>query len=438
MTTQTGDAAIAGVGNSGPKLRRRHKKSKTGCLDCRRRRVKCSEEKPECRACCRRGVECQYSSSTDPSPAMQHDETSPASTSTPLSQSQSQSQSQQISPIPNLSSLSFPAILTTPYEQSCVTFGIKDMALFHHWTTRSSLDIFKTSSLSITCQVTFSQVALKHPFVMQALLGLAALHIAYLDPRERLRHTADAARYHNQGLEGFREAVTRDNEEAGDALFVWSTLNLFYVFGVSGRLGEGLCDESGWGSRRDRILGLGWIPMILGVETVLEPFSETIGSGPLRDVVNIGIFDDLDPDEATDPEDQRFCYMRTAWENNPDASTYEGTLQALRRCRMYMAQFSTMDGEDARTLRFNRSWQGAFIFVPVAPKEYFTLLHQRQPPALILYAFYGALLHSLNESWFMEGWGYDIVEVVDDLLGSYWKSWIAWPLEVVGLQNTSQ
>lgn len=312
------------------------------------------------------------------------------------------------------------------------------MALFHHWTVRTSLDIYKNSVLSITCQVTFPQVALKHPFVMQALLGLASLHIAYLDPQERLRHTADAARYHSQGLKGFREAVARGNDEIADALFVWSSLNLFYVFSVSGRLGEGLCDESDWGSRRDRILGLGWIPMILGVDTVLEPFYETLSSGPLRDLLTIGNWDDIDPDEATDPEDQRFCRTRTAWENNPDASTYERTLQVLRRCRMFMAQFSTMDIEDARESRFNRSWQGAFIFVPLAPKEYFSLLHQRQPPALILYAFYGGLLHSLNESWFMEGWSYDIVEVVNDLLGSYWKSWIAWPLEVVGLQNANQ
>ncbi|KAH7020505.1 hypothetical protein EDB80DRAFT_634040 [Ilyonectria destructans] len=422
MSTQTPDTAIAIVGNSGPKQRRTHKKAKTGCLDCRRRRVRCSEEKPECRACRRRGVECQYPSSTDRSPAMQpDDEASPASTST-STQPLSQSQSQHISPIPSLSSLSCPAILTTPScEQSSVTFGIKDMALFHHWTVRTSLDIYKNSGLSITCQVTFPQLALKHPFVMQALLGLAALHIAYLDPQERLRHTADAARYHNQGLKGFREAVARGNDEIADALFVWSSLNLLYVFGISGRLGGGLCDESGW-----------------GVETVLEPFGETLSSGPLRDLVDIGNWDDIDPDEATDPEDQLFCRTRTAWENNCDASTYERTLQVLRRCRMFMAQFPTMYIEDVRESRFNRSWQGAFLFVPIAPKEYFSLLHQRQPPALILYAFYGGLLHSLNKSWFMEGWSYDIVHLVDDLLGSYWKSWIAWPLEVVGLQNANQ
>jgi hypothetical protein len=268
---------------------------------------------------------------------------------------------------------------------------------------------------------------------MQALLGLTALHIAYLEPQERLRHTADAARYHNEGLQGFNKAIQFSNDETADSLFIWSSLNLLYVFGISGRLGEGIWDDSGWGNRKDRILGMGWIPMLRGVQTVLSPSFYTLRDGPLGELLSIGNWDEIDPDEVLEANDQRFCLTREAWKNSPDAPTYEKTLQVLRRCRMFMAQFSSMNTEAPQEAIFNRLWQGAFLFVPFAPEEYFTLLQQRQPPALILYAFYGALLHALNESWFMEGWGHDIVEVIDDLLGPYWKQWISWPLEVVGL-----
>ncbi|KAH7205162.1 uncharacterized protein BKA55DRAFT_600381 [Fusarium redolens] len=344
------------VNGGGAKSRRAHKKAKTGCLDCRRRRVKCSEEKPECCACCRRGVEC------------------------------------------HLALLACLAILRQSREQSSAIFEIENMALLYHWTVSTSIDIYKNSGLSVACQVTFPQIALKHPFVMQALLGLTALHVAYLDPQERLKYTADAARYHNQGLQGFNEAIHMANDELADALFVWSSLNLFYVFGVSGRLGEGLWDESGW-----------------GILAILSPSLSTLRAGLFRELLSVGNFDVMDPDKIMNPDDQRFCQTRDVWKNNPDASIYEKSLWVLRQCRI--------------------AWQGAFLFVPFAPEEYFSLLHQRQPPALILYAFYGALLHSLNESWFMEGWGYNIVEAIDDLLGSYWRNWVAWPLEVVGLGN---
>ncbi|EGU88521.1 hypothetical protein FOQG_18052 [Fusarium oxysporum f. sp. raphani 54005] len=367
------------VNGGGAKSRRAHKKAKTGCLDCRRRRVKCSEEKPECRACCRRGVECQYPSfqarslSAGHSPATQHgDETSPDSTRT---LTQRLNQGQHISPIPILASLSCPAILRQSREQSSATFGIEDMALLHHWTVSTSLDVYKNSGVSITCQVTFPQIAFKHPFVMQALLGLTALHVAYLDPQERLKYTADAARYHNQGLQGFNEAIHMANDELADALFVWFSLNLLYVFGVSGRLGEGFWVESGWGSRKDRILGTGWIPMVRGILAILSPSFSTLRAGPLRELLSVGNFDDMDPDKIMNPDDQRFCQTRHVWKNNPDAPIYEKTLWFLRQCRMFMAQFSTMDVEDHSEAEFNRAWQGAFLFVPFVPEEYFSLLH---------------------------------------------------------------
>ncbi|KAM0233531.1 hypothetical protein ACHAP5_010407 [Fusarium lateritium] len=417
------------IRGSGAKPRRAHKKAKTGCADCRKRRVKCSEEKPMCRACCRRGVQCQYPSvqttslSTAHSPAT--DETSPYSAST-----QPLAQDHHISPIPALAILK-----ARSREPTSARYGIEDMALLHHWTVSTSPEVYKNSRLSITCQVTFPQVAFKYPFVMQALLGLSALHIAYLEPQERLRHTADAAGYHNEGLQGFNKAIQFGSDETADSLFVWSSLNLLYVFGISGRLGEGIWDDSGWGNRKDRILGMGWIPMLRGVQTVMSPSFYTLLDGPLGELLCIGNWDDIDPDKVLEANDQRFCLTKEAWENSPDAQTYEKTLQVLRKCRMFMAQFSSMNTEAPQGATINRTWQGAFLFVPFAPEEYFTLLQQRQPPALILYAFYGALLHALNDSWFMEGWGYDIVELVDDLLGPYWKHWISWPLEVVGLHT---
>ncbi|KAF4946416.1 hypothetical protein FSARC_14203 [Fusarium sarcochroum] len=295
--------------------------------------------------------------------------------------------------------------------------------------------MYKHSGLSVTCQVTFPEIAFKHPFVMQALLGLTALHIAYLDPQQRLKHIADAAHCHNQGLEGFRNALNSTNDGIADALFIWSSLNLCYVFGISGRLGEDLGDEFSNGNRKDRMLGVEWIPMVRGIQAILVPTFPTVRSGQLSELLIIGNFEDIDPDKEMNPDDQHFCQTRSAWENSTDAQTYEKTLSVLRRCRMFMAQFTTMHVESPNESEFNRLWQGVFLFVPFAPEEYFTLLHQRQPPALILYAYYGALLHSNNDSWFLEGWGHDIVEVVDDLLGSYWRSWITWPLEVVGLDR---
>jgi len=43
-----------------PVPRKGHSKSRRGCYNCKRRRVKCSEEYPSCRHCARNDVECEY------------------------------------------------------------------------------------------------------------------------------------------------------------------------------------------------------------------------------------------------------------------------------------------------------------------------------------------------------------------------------------------
>ncbi|KAH6879864.1 hypothetical protein B0T10DRAFT_496318 [Thelonectria olida] len=422
-------------GEARTKRRRPHKKAKTGCADCRKRRVKCGEEKPECRACIRRGVQCQYprqarAPSVEPSTSSTHNDG--VSPGTALMQPLSQ---QRISPC-----ASSPLSAPTPFRASSSTpgnpspsFGIQDMALLHHWTISTSLDILKATDMSAYWQVMFPQIAFKHPFVVYAILSLAALHLAYLNQSDKHSHMVDAARYHSMALQGFQDAVSHVRSENSDALFVWSLLNLLYVFTTSGRLSDDVEDRRARSSRKDRILGAEWIPMIQGIEAVLQPTHNTLKFGPLYQIMRVGNWLELDPDKLSDVDDKYFQQVQTSWERSADARTYDDALWILRKCRLYIAQFENMDSETLKQWGFNRGWSGPLMFIHYAPQAYFTLLHQRQPPALILFAFFGALLHTVDYCWCMEGWGRDIVEVVDDILGSYWNSWIAWPAKVVGL-----
>ena len=51
--------ALAIVGSNKP-ARRGHFKSRLGCLNCKRRRVKCNEQRPTCSPCQRLGLTCDY------------------------------------------------------------------------------------------------------------------------------------------------------------------------------------------------------------------------------------------------------------------------------------------------------------------------------------------------------------------------------------------
>ncbi|RSL39807.1 hypothetical protein CEP53_013800 [Fusarium sp. AF-6] len=198
------------------------------------------------------------------------------------------------------------------------------------------------------------QSGYEHPFVMNAILSLAALHRAYLIRSDKHRHMADAAVHHTKALRGFQEALSHFNDENGEAVFIWSTLNLLYVFGISGRLSDGLEPHPNPLSRKDRMLGVEWIPMVTGIRTVVKPNHKVLKSGRLSKFMTVGNWLELDPDAKPHPEDERLCHLRSCWDGTPDAPTYEEALRILRKCRLFMAQFSGIDPlEEAG---FNRLW----------------------------------------------------------------------------------
>ncbi|RSM02540.1 hypothetical protein CDV31_010904 [Fusarium ambrosium] len=401
--------------------RKPHRKSRKGCLDCRRRRVKCDEEHPSCGACVRRNVHCEYR----PSP--------PATTL-----------DSHVSPylIRSSSSPSAPTPVTTPLfslaNVTADTFSLTDLRLFHHWITYTSQDLCRCSQAHHIWQGVLPQIGFQHSYVLHALLGLAALHIAYQNPCERKVRWMDAVDHHSRALDGFRRAVACITEGNSEALFVRSICNVLFAFALSNPLQDTLhyISQSTPSSRNDKILGTEWIPMIRGLEAVLGPTHEYLQSGRINSIMTLGNWFELDAEkDNSDPADEYFRGCRETWEDSNCSDIYEKTLQTLRKCRLYSQQFTSMDPKVIDQWGYNRAWSGPLMFIHFAPEPYFTLLQQRQPPALVLFAFFGALLHGLDDYWFMEGWGRSIVEVVEDVLGAYWKPWISWPLQVVEIEQ---
>ncbi|KAL2126589.1 hypothetical protein VTI74DRAFT_575 [Chaetomium olivicolor] len=452
--------ATSGNLHTAIKRRRPHHKSKTGCLDCRRRRVKCDEQKPSCQACVRRGVVCRYTvqdragrpavvkdasvrsplTHNSASSRLSHEALPTFQTPPPHGQAAEPSPAETHSTLPDASC---PGPHNRTASTSSFTFGIDDLALLHHWTLSTSLSICRESSYSDIWQRVFPEVGFEHPFVAHAILSLAALHLAHSSrgARDGRANVAQAAEHHNEALRGFRQAVANITEANSEALFIWSLLNMIYVFGfLTQRCGAAAAADnnasfSRASSRKELVLGIEWIPMIRGIEAVLYPTHNYLRFGRMQVIMGLGNWDDLEPGPvAALGPDCYLCRTRETWKNSSEAETYEQVLRVLRRCRMFIQQFETMDAATLTTWGYNRSWSGPLMFIFFAPEEYFTLLHQRQPPALVLFAYFGALLHGITDYWFMDGLGKEIVEVVGDLLGSYWRPWIAWPLDIVGLE----
>ncbi|KAH8893854.1 hypothetical protein GQ53DRAFT_684459 [Thozetella sp. PMI_491] len=432
------------------RTRRPHQKSRTGCLNCRDRRVKCGEQRPRCQSCVRRDESCQYpagsklirptncvNSRAPASPDAADNPSEPESlTRTRASNDLGVVEGERdqtghtlaIPPTPSSTSGASHA-----HGQPLPNFSIRDLALLHHWTVSTSSTIFNTPNIDILWQVTFPQVGFEHHFVVHAILALTALHLAYMNNKQDSPHVLEATMHHEKSLTGFHDVVEHFTRDKCEAVFSWSILNILYTFAISKQL-AGPAERAQRYSHKDRLLGVEWIPMVRGVDAVLAPHYDSLRNGRMKPVIDLGNWAELNPTSAiADPMDEDLRRVRGVWKDSSHGEVYEEALHILRKCRMYIVQFHTMDPHTLQQWGSNRAWAGPLAFIHFAPEQYFTLLHQRQAPALVLFAYFGAFFHMLDEHWFLQGWGREIVEVVDDILGSYWKPWILPATAVVGL-----
>ena len=142
--------------------RRTHTKSRHGCQTCKRRKVKCSEDRPVCVACQQRSTPCVYPD--DPSAA------SPA----PAPRSKT-SGGARIRAAASVRILPLPACRD---DDAPSDLHLGDLRLLHHFLTTCYPHLPAGNEAIWTSAVPV--LAASRPYLMHALLGLAATHLGLL------------------------------------------------------------------------------------------------------------------------------------------------------------------------------------------------------------------------------------------------------------------
>ncbi|KAH8831122.1 hypothetical protein DL96DRAFT_809282 [Flagelloscypha sp. PMI_526] len=176
---------------------RLHTKSRTGCLTCKGRKVKCDEESyPICKNCEKRGVACEWAT--------------PASSSNELGSS-SKSPSNALQTIsPPLDVLPSPPhpfdrITLELFLHLTTEMRIGLVGRLHNWSSNSYMAVHQAYERMVP------KLALKHPFLMHTLLSLSSLHL-HITSQDKLgpRDHYSLALYH------FRHAVADKSEICKD------------------------------------------------------------------------------------------------------------------------------------------------------------------------------------------------------------------------------
>lgn len=355
--------------------RRAHKKSRYGCDQCRRRRVKCDEQGPPCTNCILRQLDsCTYS------------RVLPASL---IANARPQCRE-----IPPLSPVNVPR-------------AVDELELMHQFASDTYQSLCVSESELSTWQTLVPRLALKNRYLMHGILALASLHIATtLEPSKSMVYVDTGLEYHSLSLEPFRVALDNITAENCDAVFaesiVTTAINIalpqFKPLNAAG-MTENIITvfQLLQGVKKILKIGQSWIK--------LELFSQ----GAFWKDTHTAL------DEETDTALGELATLNELIKTDEHQINCN-VIKHLRHCFM---KFSC-SSDPAPVL----AWLGA------VDKDFVDSLRRREPFPLLILAYWGVLLGELDgKRWWARNAGQALVLEISGALNSQdllWESCLGW------------
>ncbi|RVD87285.1 uncharacterized protein DFL_001527 [Arthrobotrys flagrans] len=406
--------------------RRSHRKSRNGCLQCKKRHIRCDGFAPICANCRGAELECSYLKNRSPPillalPSNRADAhaTSPSSLSN-ASPAPSISNSDSIitrrndvNAVPSIHvSFSEPGPPINPQDP----FSINEihLELFMNLSSqefRSSEDASHPEYIPSTVYIHHS---LSTPYLIHQMLAMSALHLSTtVTDRQKINH------YHSYATGLQNRALSLFNQ-ANPVLEITSS-NCIHMFLFSSAVGVHLlCDTLHYQRQSlDSFIEKFThdINVYRGVLAVVNQCSPSFREQEIAPRLTLSrVF--LQLPEPTGSECNDILKLVNA-SNIPESSrkAYQKTSIDLQR------MFDAAQGKSRVAVLF--TW-----LILLSP-DYVALLRLGEPEALVILTFYAVLLHRGRHMWLIGDGGRFLIEAISDRLGESWRGWLRFPIEAL-------
>ncbi|KAJ5496285.1 hypothetical protein N7463_008272 [Penicillium fimorum] len=404
-------------------LRRPHRKSRHGCVECKRRRVKCDETRPSCTNCAKRHAECEYGSSTSLLWANESDSGQPGDLVPELRSS--------LSSTPGAGGADPLGILSQLGSENAPTssgsaLNLQDLELMIQWCNVTFHTLSRNERTDPIWRNIVPEEALSHPFLMHGILALSALHLARTgpEPTRRASYLNRAVGHQNQALALFRELLGGVKESNAKAMFAFAGIVVIYTFAFPHTPDV----QDPWSCVDDLYQVL---VLTRGVQQVIHSPQDFTGFlldspfGPILQVeeVQVPIPEDAAAMLKQLREANEACRSRDA---NHELQVYEAAIANLEEMLNWC-----YSGIRANTI----AGRWAIRLKP----RFMELLRERDPMALVMLAHYGVLLHYLKHHWCFDEWCVRVSKAVWAILDDEWRPLIQWAMkEILGVNFLEQ
>lgn len=305
--------------------------------------------------------------------------------------------------------------ITILCNENANAFGDNSELMYHYGTNTACGQLGAREAILTLWRHYIPKQALTHVFLMHGLLALAALHLAYLNPKAQVRYLQLCDKHQSVALQQFRTVLSSDiSPELADALFALSA-----VISISSMARSCVVDGT-TSVDADAIAEVFFLTR--GVADVIRVHYEHIRAGPMGKM-----FENQHYPEGTEVVlpplvARQFERIREM------LSTYGLDPGALEHCQKAL---SDLEDVYQNILYFGSTTQletgQVFRWKVMVPTGYIRLVQARNPPALIIMAYYAAALTAIRTAWYTENFAEYALRGISLELDAAMQHFLTWP-----------
>lgn len=286
------------------------------------------------------------------------------------------------------------------------TMALEISELLHHYAevcvysmADLTIDLLKPAWIEITLPD-----AQCHQFLMDAVYGLAAFHLAYLVPHNGIKYANMAHRYHGRSIQGFQLNVTRITSKNASAVLGFSffqfVMTLASPFAIRSTSSVDLIDSL--------YSALAAAQGFMRLQPIISPY---IKSGRFASWFRLDQEYPRTPSTATKVLPMLKNLQRINQQSQFSVEEKAICFQATKLLNIF---FSTVPFDPFE-------WQILFTWPSVLSGEFMKLIHNRQPIALIIVLHWLLPICHVSKHWLLSPWEQPIINNVLRSIGSSWS-----------------
>ncbi|TVY35114.1 Sterol uptake control protein [Lachnellula occidentalis] len=374
--------------DDGARKRKAHKKSRRGCRNCKLRRVKCDEVRPECKKCIDFGVTCNYDLKI---PDLQMVFDRPANTND-VDARKAVKKPFLVNPaLCGNGVAKIPAVLTPIISVSDGHSGFDldnhGVGLLNRFHTRTILTLGSAKTAPIYQDISVRE-ALAHPYLMHIVLTLTSIHDRYLSPTPSCKPTIKECHHWSEGASLLNKKLSTPwPPEDRDSLWTAAALLGAVTFSCV----EAATPEEAWPLKDSDNSDLEWLRMSDGKQVIWKIADPTRPESAFHDLAIELQNDNIDAQNFEFSIEHIPLQFISLYDLDSESTAENNPYYGPIRCLIQLLQ---MECNHSTIVKY-------LSFLSQMGKEFKALVTQKDPRALLLVAYwFGRVSHG---GWWVAG-----------------------------------